>query len=275
MPKFNIKRFKSIPPLYKIIGVVCIIVVVFFATRFFVQALNINDPFTDETKIGRGTVKVARIGGQIKLEECYTPDGAGWSLSWDNTLVRDITGAYNATVYKDIYCDDSNCILWSVPPVLPPGTVCIATDPNVYANILWEKTDTSTSKTWGPGSAILGGDIGGTHPTIGVGNNDVAVGTKKWLERYYTSAVGTYLAMDACKAKGLGWRLPTIVELDSIRDQGMGAAPFTRLNGIASDKYWSSSEVSATNAYYLYSYAGNVNYSTKSDANYVRCVRGQ
>ncbi|PIT86364.1 MAG: hypothetical protein COU33_03585, partial [Candidatus Magasanikbacteria bacterium CG10_big_fil_rev_8_21_14_0_10_43_6] len=122
--------------------------------------------------------------------------------------------------------------------------------------------------------SISGGDIGGTHPTIGVGNNNVAVGTKNWLERYYVSTAGTFNAMDNCKAKGSGWRLPTIVELDSIRDQAKGSAPYSYLPAIVSGSYWSSSERSATNAYHLYFDNGGVSGNSKSLFGYSRCVRG-
>lgn len=280
MFKFNFNRFKAwlnqrfkfIPNYCKILVIVCVALIAVFATHFFVQALSVNDPFTDETKIGKGTVKVELIGGQIKLAECYSPVPS-WGEPID-TLVRDIDGAYNSTIAKDIYCDDYNCILWTDGAVAP-GTVCIATDANVYANILWSKTDVVGTQTWADSNfEISGGDIGGTHPTYTVGNSNVAIGTKNWLERYYTSPAGTFNAMDACKTKGLGWRLPTIVELDSIRDQARGGAPYTYLPNIVSGGYWSSSEDSSTNAYSLRFSNGGVYTYVKSGAGYVRCVRG-
>jgi len=242
---------------------------------------SVSDSFADETKIGTGTNKVTISGGTITLEPCYAPNPS-WTKTAD-TLVRDIAGAYNATVAKDIYCDDYNCVLWT-DGAEAPGTVCIATDANVYASILWSKTDyctgaqpCATTQTWADSNfSISGGDIGGTHTTLGVGNSNVAIGTKNWLERYYsTSSAGTFNAMDACKTKGLGWRLPTIVELDSIRDQAKGGAPYTYLSNIVSTYYWSSSEFSSTYPFYLNFSNGNVNPNlAKSSAFYVRCVRG-
>ena len=44
---------------------------------------------------------------------------------------------------------------------------------------------------------------------------------------------------------------------------------------IVSNNYWSSSENSSTNAYNLNFNNGNVNNNTKSNAKYVRCVRGK
>jgi len=233
---------------------------------------SVSDSFSDETKIGAGTTYVQLSSG-VLIQPCYAPNPS-WTKIAD-TLVRDIVGAYNSTIAKDIYCDDSNCILWT-DEAAAPGTVCIATDANVYGNILWSKTDVSGTQTWSDTNFDLyGGDIGGTHSIIGVGNSNSAVGTKNWLERYYSnSASGTFNAMDTCKAKGIGWRLPTIVELDSIRDQAKGSSPYSRLPNIIAPSYWSSTESSATYAYYLYFANGNVSYSTKSGSTYVRCVRG-
>ncbi len=233
---------------------------------------TVSDSFSDETKIGAGTTYVQLSSG-VLIQPCYVPNPS-WTKIAD-TLVRDIAGAYNSTIAKDIYCDDSNCILWT-DGAEAPGTVCIATDANVYANILWSKTDVSGTQTWSDTNFDLyGGDIGGTHSTIGVGNGNTAVGTKNWLERYYSnSASGTFNAMDACKAKGIGWRLPTIVELDSIRDQAKGSSPYSRLPNIVAIGYWSSSEYSTTNAYSLYFGSGNVLNLAKSSSYYVRCVRG-
>ena len=237
-----------------------------------------------------GSTKSIIISGDLKVKgkmkftgsvcaSIYAPSGAGWTKIAD-TLVRDITGAYDSTIAKDIYCDGDdtaggNCILWT-DGATAPGTVCIATDANVYANLLWDRKDIATTQTWADSNfSISGGDIGGTHTTNRVGNNQLAIGTKNWLERDYTSPAGTFNAMDACKAKGLGWRMPNILELDSIRDQAKGSAPYSRLPNIVSNFYWSSSELSSTTPFRLYfssGYASTTN--AKGGANRVRCVRG-
>jgi len=259
----------------KILLIILVVVAIGGAVFVIVRASStyVADSFTDETKIGKGTtgVYVDTSNGQVKLPECYTASPS-WSKVAD-TNVRDISADYNVTVAKDIYCDDNNCILYTNEEI-PPSVVCIATNSGVYANILWAKADSSAG-TWGPsGTGISGGDIGGTHGNINVGNNSVSVNSKKWLERYYASASGTYAAMDTCKAKGSGWRLPNILELDSIRDQGKGTAPYTYLPGIAS-YYWSSTEYSSTNAYSLYFNDGSVHDYDKTYNFSVRCVRGQ
>lgn len=233
----------------------------------------VADSFDDETKIGKGTtgINIDTSAGQVTLPECYTADPS-WSKIAD-TNVRDIEGAYDATVAKDIYCDDTNCILYTDGQV-PPAVVCIATDSNIYANLLWSKTN-STSKAWSNyGISISGDDIGGTHGTLSVGNDPDVVTGKNWLERYYDSPAGTYLAIDECKNLGSGWRLPNILELDSIRDQGKGTAPYSYLPNIVSAYYWSSTEYSSTNAYSLSLYDGSASNYGKSASYYVRCVRG-
>lgn len=213
----------------------------------------------------------ARIGGPpAEAGYDYTVDSS-WSKEAD-TNVRDIAGAYNETVAKDIYCDDVVCILYTDGETPPAGGVNF-NDSNLYASILWRKADVS-SATWGPAESIAGGDIGGTHGTLSVGNDPDDVTGKNWLARDYSSEEGTYLAMDECKALGSGWRLPNILELDSIRDQGIGVAPYTYLPNIVSLNYWSSAEGSSTNSYNLYFGSGSVYRFSKSISNYVRCVRG-
>jgi hypothetical protein len=208
----------------------------------------------------------------VKLGECYAPNPA-WAKIADTT-VRDISSLLaTATVDKDIYCDNDNCLLWT-DEAEAPTTVCVATDPNVYGNILWAKTDSGIT-TWADSNfSLFGFDIGGTHPSgLKVGNNSADVSSKNYLERNYSNTQGMFNAMDLCKAKGSGWRLPNILELDSIRDQAKGSAPYTRLPSMASANYWSSSENSSTNAYNLNFNNGNVNSYNKSNSYYVRCVR--
>ena len=261
----------------KLAVLILIVIVVSGAVFWVVTASSsyVSDTFTDETKIAKGTQKVNidTSGGQVKLQDCYTADPSWTKI--DDTNVRDIEGAYNETVAKDIYCDDTNCILYT-DEVVPPGSVCVATDSDVYANILWHKTDISGTKVWGnSGNLLTGNDVGGTHGTLSVGNDPDVVTGKNWLERYYDSTAGTYTAMDECKALGSGWRLPNILELDSIRDQAKGSAPYTYLPNIVSSNYWSSTECSSTYACCLHFTTGSVGTSSKTSSIYVRCVRGQ
>ena len=266
-----------------LIGVIGAIIVSVLVGYWIAKASSdsVSDTFTDETKIGKGTEKVdiATTTGQVKLAECYSP-----SPSWDwstTTIVRDISNLGNAlaTTTKKIFCDASNCILLPDSAATPTAAVCIATDSNVYANLLWSKTDAGapTTYTWADSYfSISGGDIGGTHSAdLRAGTGNTLIGARNWLERYYTSAAGTFDAMDACKAKGSGWRLPNILELDSIRDQAKGSAPYSRLPGIQSHYYWSSTESGSATAWGLYFSDGSVSPNDKVNRYSVRCVRGQ
>ena len=240
---------------------------------------SVSDTFSDETKIGKGTEKVAidTTAGQVKLAECYSPSPSwNWSTT---TIVRDIANLSNSdvTITKKIFCDDSNCIFLPDGAATPTTAVCIAIDNDVYANLLWSKTDAGapTKYTWADSSfSISGGDIGGTHDaTLDCGDENEFIGAKNWLERYYATTTGTFNAMDACKAKGSGWRLPTLLELDGIRDQAKGSFPYSRLPNILASRYWSSTEYSASDAYLLNFYDGQVCSSLKCSSYYVRCVR--
>lgn len=289
--------------IYKHISLAVIVVLAVLSIVSVVLAASVSKTFTTEADIsggvGRETTSVVGVNGTapfggIKIAPCYSPVSP-WLLEGTSptTMVRDLSVTANATTYiaKDIYCDTVNCILWPpAPATAPSGTICIATNANVYPQtvlgygLLWRMANTSTSKAWATNSApynntLLAGynikDIGGTHTINKVGNNNQTITNFNWIERYYTSPVGSYPAMDACKALGLGWRLPTILELDSIRDQTPAPGTiYSRLPGIASIYYWSASEYSATTAWNVNFNNGNVNNNTKTNGNYVRCVRG-
>jgi hypothetical protein len=269
-----------------------IAVIIIGATMAIIYAATVSDTFSNETKIGGGmsggvnanaTTQVTLNSG-VTIQPCYTPSPS-WTLvgTTPSTVVRDLSVTANSTTYinKDIYCDDTNCILWTAGAAAP-GTVCIATNANVYPQtdlgygLLWSKTDIATTQTWADSNfSISGGDIGGTHTTNKAGTGSTTITGYKWLARYYTTASGTFNAMDACKAKGLGWRLPTILELDSIRDQTASSGVYSRLPNMVAYYYWSSSEYSSTNPFNLYFFNGNVyTNDAKSGAYYVRCVRG-
>lgn len=265
------KRRKVFIGLIALVVVVGILAVSYKIIRAATQ--SVSDNFANETKLGYGTTKVVLGSNQITLATCYSPNPS-WSKIADTT-VRDISNSSaSVTIAKDIYCDNDNCLLWT-DGAAAPTTVCVATDSNVYGNILWSKADTSTSMTWSDSNfSIIMGDIGGTHTTpLTVGSGATSVASKNWLERFYTNTAGMFNAMDACKAKGLGWRLPNILELDSIRDQAKGSSPYTRVPNFAANYYWSSSEGDSTNAYNLYFNGGSVSFNNKSYGSYVRCVR--
>lgn len=290
---------------YKHISLALIVIVSVMAFASIVLAASVSKTFTTEADIsggvGRETTNVVGVNGTapfggIKIAPCYSPVSP-WLLvgTSPTTMVRNLSVTANATTYiaKDIYCDTVRCILWTPAPAAPPsGTICIATNPNVYPQtvlgygLLWRMTD-SGSKAWAASYApyyntLLSGyntkDIGGTHTANKAGSGNTTITNYKWLERFYTSPVGSYPAMDTCKALGLGWRLPNILELDSIRDSTpTGGGVYSRLPGIvASDDYVSASELGALYSLGMYFSSGTVaggNYGKYFGHN-VRCVRG-
>lgn len=83
-----------------------------------------------------------------------------------------------------------------------------------------------------------------------------------------------------CKGLSLGghtnWRLPTRLELLSIVDNGRHSpAISSKFKNIALGYYWSSSSCVPCkgDAWYIDFIFGYTNYHSKSDSNYVRCVR--
>ncbi len=204
----------------------------------------VRERSADLSKNGNWPSSTSTLDTQIKGSPCYSSysPSPSWSKVAD-TLVRDIDnlGDSAATVDKDIYCDDYNCILWK-NNAAPPTTVCIDSDPNVYGNILWDKTDASSGTNWADidhySISISGDEIGGTHaPGTIIGVNNWNIGNKNWLARDHGEGSSAYPAMQACINKGAGWRLPNGLELDSIRDQAKGSVPYSRLPNIQTDFY--------------------------------------
>jgi hypothetical protein len=76
----------------------------------------------------------------------------------------------------------------------------------------------------------------------------------------------TYPARNYCKS--IGGRLPTIQELQCIYSNRASFGSFE------SGFYWSSAEFSVAYARFVYFTDGSSNYFGKTDAYYVRCVRG-
>ncbi len=290
---------KNINTYYTYFFIASISIVLSILTFSIVLAASISDSFINETyiggKVGQETSGVVGVNGTapfggITIAPCYTPN-VQWNFV-DTTIVRDVSStSSSSTVQKDVYCDgstvttDSNCILWT-HGATAPSTVCIATNSNVYENLLWRGGDIESLLTWATSSnqttLITGGDIGGTHTTNTGGLNNYSITGNNWLERYYTSTPGTYPAMDACKALGLGWRMPNILEFDGIRDMTTGVAPYTKLPNL-NNTHWSSSEDltdtggEGYGAWTLSLGVGNIgdgNGFNKAFALYVRCVRG-
>lgn len=72
-------------------------------------------------------------------------------------------------------------------------------------------------------------------------------------------------AKDWCEKRGIGWRLPTLVELLQ--------AYYDNVPGFSTPFYWSATEYSTTLAWNVYFSSGNTFYDSKSSSSSVRCVR--
>ncbi len=258
------------------VTIILILVMSFLITR--ANPDSISDTFTDETQIASvAKLEIATTTGQVTLAECYSPNSE-WAKETD-TIVRDISSlSASATTSKDIYCDDYNCILWADGVALSSTTtVCIATNSNVYGGLLWSKTDNGSEEYGERGSPLYGDQIGGTHASgLMAGNNNVNKENRDWINRYHST--GTFPAMAACKAKGSGWKLPNALDLDGIRDQDKGSAPYTRLPNIISGDYWTSTDSGDTNKATPLDFSdGNIGPGGGTDYRnnnrYVRCVR--
>jgi len=68
-----------------------------------------------------------------------------------------------------------------------------------------------------------------------------------------------------CEEQGEGWRLPTAKELFSAYDN--------KVDGFVFSYYWSATEYSDTDARYVNFTSGGQTITSKTNSNYVRCVR--
>lgn len=86
-------------------------------------------------------------------------------------------------------------------------------------------------------------------------------------------------AKSYCINKGNAWRLPTVVELESIVDYGAyKPSIFTVFENVSSNYYWSSTTSANASNYYawnVYFGYGNTYNSNKNDSKYIRCVRAE
>ena len=172
------------------------------------------------------------------------------------------------------------------------GTVLDAT---IYSNIkqgsplqIVAVNDSITGLMWQKCSANLS-DINEADTCAGT------PATKSWLasiaycENLKLCNDGTYqgsesAAGDCSTHSGdlyTNWRLPNIKELFSIaKEDANQTAPYinkTFFPNTVSNYYWSSTTLpsNTTNALIVYFYSGYAGGSSKTTANYVRCVRGQ
>ena len=115
-------------------------------------------------------------------------------------------------------------------------------------------------------------------------SNTVKMGNLEWQDNSQakTTKLNWQDAKTYCSELSLAghddWRLPNIKELQSIVDVGRYNPAIKRgFTKVASSLYWSSSEdvSDATNAWVMNFKYGNTNNNTKTNENFVRCVRAR
>ena len=94
------------------------------------------------------------------------------------------------------------------------------------------------------------------HPEISFEVHPKELGEMNWED-----------AKEACANLGIGWRLPTRLELLLMYNNQY------ELGGFANNYYWSSTEFNTTNAYFFLFTYGNANYTIKYNTFSVRAVR--
>jgi hypothetical protein len=118
--------------------------------------------------IGIAEGEYAGGGGETCSGFTYSPTGS-WGSKIDTT-VRDYYTVDNssATVAKDIYCDDTNCIFLTDDATAPSGDVCVAESEGVYMGALWDKTDAGFFEEFGEHGSTFSslGVVGGAHSAI-------------------------------------------------------------------------------------------------------------
>ncbi len=101
----------------------------------------------------------------------------------------------------------------------------------------------------------------------------------EWQDDVVGSSMRWESAIGYCEGLTLegysDWRLPNINELTSIVDRSKVGPAIVQGFENTSSSYWSSTtlESSKNAAWYLYFYYGTVDYASKENSNYVRCVR--
>ncbi|MEI6126829.1 MAG: DUF1566 domain-containing protein [Pseudomonadota bacterium] len=188
----------------------------------------------------------------------FVPSAASALPISDKAQTGDYAGAFN---------DDAGYGIFSFAYETTPTTTVPATTTTILPATTTTTTTTINSSSYTDfGNGIVRDNVTGLE-----WQKATAPGTYSWDE-----------AIAYCGALVLGWhddwRLPTINELASIVDSG-GYAPAinaTYFPDTRSSNYWSSSElIFDTGSAWLVDFNyGYMDYSNKTDRNYVRAVRG-
>ena len=163
--------------------------------------------------------------------------GSTWS--WDGSTVFTVTAA-SATAGATY---TNNGATFTVVTTIAGGTSLTTTGTGAPA------ASGTLTKASGTGDATI------TFSAVASGTNNAAVGAKS--------------ASLLCSERGNGWRLPVQKELMQAYIDGS----FWNLTN-PSNNFWSLTETSSTNAWYVTLNGGSTNFTNKSTSSYyVRCVR--
>jgi hypothetical protein len=162
------------------------------------------------------------------------------TFDWDGSLTFTVTSA--SVTAGATYTNNSQT--FTVVTTISSGTTLTVTATGSPSG-----TSGTLTKASGTGDATI------SYTAIPYGTNNVALGSKT--------------AVQLCSSMGNGWRLPNQKELMQASIDGS----YWNLTQ-PSNSFWSATQASATNAWYVYLYNGNTNNNNKSTNSYqVRCVR--
>jgi len=206
---------------------------------------------TKKFKIGAAALAAiaAVLAGYLTVRALSVSDDFSTSNYVDQTWNTTVDTSAGVVRLEEKSCDSSSwhCSADDIcPNYLGDGDYIIVASTTADSTYVWKTSQTACDR---PQCGQDGGQDG---------DNLVADNTINFTG---------YNARDYCKS--IGGRLPTIDELACMYTN---RASFG--NNFGAGYYWSATEKSATDAWYVYFNDGNQNNNSKVYAYYVRCVRG-
>ena len=216
----------------------------------------------------------------------------------------------NTSPGYDCGCSDGFEISYTYPPATPEYPTCVALPPPTGVlctdqTLCYDETTTMTCPTEGNAFygqdaqyALLGECVPRDYTVSGDTGDDIITDNvtgliwQRTLPATYAGCTGGaptgatcawQQSIDYCNgliyAGQSDWRLPTRRELATLSDYGRHspAIDVSVFPGTQSSHYWSSSSYASStdNAWTVSSGYGSTGTSAKTNANYVRCVRGE
>ena len=252
---------------------------------------TVSLPTISTNSISSITTSSASGGGNITSDGggSVTSRGVCWSSSTSNPTTSNsivsngsgigsfsvsITGlSSNTTYYVRAYATNSagtaygSVVSFSSLPSFAigqsyQGGIIFYIDGTGAHGLICATTNQSTGIRWYNGSYVT---TGATTSSVGYGNSN----TNTIVSYQGTGSYAARLCYDLILNGYSDWYLPSRSELSlmytNLKSAGLG--------GFSSIDYWSSTEYSATSAYYQSFSTGTASYATKSTTKYVRAVR--